>query len=146
MSTPSVYQTWGAFIKGFSLASAIFKISKSFPKEECYSLTDQIRRSSRSVCANLAESFAKQRYPKHFIAKITDAAGENFETQSWLLFALDSRYINQKEYDELIGLSIEVGKLLTYMERNPAHFAWQPKQKMASQAVHTSYHVPNTTY
>jgi four helix bundle protein len=69
-----------AYKKSFELAMNIFEMSKSFPKEETYSLTDQIRRSSRSVSANIAESYRKRRYPKHFISKLTDADGENSET------------------------------------------------------------------
>ena len=78
----SLFRTWAAYQNAFKLADSIFTISRSFPKEEKFSLTDQIRRSSRSVCANLAEATAKRRYPKHFIAKLTDSAGENFETQT----------------------------------------------------------------
>jgi four helix bundle protein len=85
-------------------------------------LTDQIKRSSRSVCSNLAESFAKRRYPKHFIAKLTDAAGENYETQALLDIALDEGFIKRVTYDELIRKSEEVGKLLSYMENNPNQY------------------------
>ena len=74
----------------FRAAERIFEISKSFPKEETYSLTDQIRRSSRSVCSNLAEAFRKRRYPKSFVAKLTDSEGEAAETQTWIDFALSS--------------------------------------------------------
>ena len=71
-----------AYQKAYELAMVIFEISKSFPKEETYSLTDQIRRSSRSVCANISESYRKRRYPKHFISKLTDSDGENSETST----------------------------------------------------------------
>jgi four helix bundle protein len=74
--------------KAFSLAMEIFEISKRFPKEEKYSLTDQIRRSSRSVCSNLAESYRKRRYPAHFLSKLTDSDMENSETDVWLEFSL----------------------------------------------------------
>ncbi len=76
-----------AYQKSFELAMFVFEISKSFPKEETYSLTDQIRRSSRSVSANIAEAYRKRIYPKHFISKLTDADGENSETSTWLDFA-----------------------------------------------------------
>lgn len=88
----------------------IFEMSKSFPKEEVYSLTGQIRRSSRSVCANLAESFRKRRYKAAFIAKLSDAETEASETQVWLDFAEKCRYISEgihgelyKKYDYIIG-------------------------------------------
>lgn len=77
-----------AYKKGFELAMEIFKITKQFPVEEKYSLTDQIRRSSRSVCSNLADAYRKRNYPKHFVRKITDSDGENSETMVWLEFAL----------------------------------------------------------
>lgn len=94
----------------FNAAQEIFEISKSFPKEEKYSLTDQIRRSSRSVCANLAEAFRKRKYPKMFIAKLKDSEGEAAETQVWLEFSFKHQYINEEdfnrltlEYDHIIG-------------------------------------------
>ncbi len=101
----------------------IDEIAATFPSREKYRLTDQIRRSSCSVCANLGESFGKRRYPRHFTAKITDAEGENYETQVWLDFALTKGYISQNTYDKLIGESEEIGKLLTYMEFHPEHYA-----------------------
>ncbi len=111
-----------AYRKGFLLQREIRKVSSSWPAAEKFSLTDQIKRSSRSVGSNLAESFAKRRYPKHFIAKITDAAGENYETQAWLDVALDEGYIRSTQYDELIEKSEEVGKLLSYMVNHPEKF------------------------
>ena len=94
----------------FKCAMEIFEISKSFPKEEIYSLTDQIRRSSRSVCANIGEAFRKRRYPKSFVAKLVDSEGEGAETQTWLQFAFECNYMeisiaNQlsEEYDKIIG-------------------------------------------
>ncbi len=73
-----------AYKKGFDLSMKIQELSKSFPKEETYSLTDQIRRSSRSVCANIAEAYRKRRYKRHFISKLSDSDVENSETQVWL--------------------------------------------------------------
>jgi four helix bundle protein len=101
----------------------IDEIVSSFPPYERFRLTDQIMRSSSSVCANLGESFGKRRYPKHFVAKVTDAASENYETQVWLDKALTRGYIDKTQYEELNALSDEVAKLLTYMEFNPAHYA-----------------------
>jgi four helix bundle protein len=101
-----------AYKKSFSLAMKIFEITKSFPKEEIYSLTDQIRRSSRSVPVTIAEAYRKRIYPKHFYSKLTDSDGENSETQVWLEFA----------YQELLAESTEIGKLINYMLLNPEKF------------------------
>jgi four helix bundle protein len=100
----------------------IFHLSKSFPKEEKYSLTDQIRRSSRSVCANLAEAYRKRNYHKSYAYKLTDSDAENSETQVWLEFAFECEYIDKTTYDELTTESEEVGKLLNYMILNPEKF------------------------
>ncbi|MEO0045414.1 MAG: hypothetical protein RL705_605 [Bacteroidota bacterium] len=116
------FQDLLAYQKSFELAMRIFEISKSFPKEETYSLTDQIRRSSRSVTANIAESYRKRIYPKSFHSKLTDSDAENSETQVWLEFALKCNYINQIDYNELVAHSIEVGKLINYMILNPNKF------------------------
>ena len=106
----------------FELAMKIFEISKTFPKEETYSLTDQIRRSSRSVCTNLSESFRKRLYPAHFISKVSDADMENCETQTWLEFALACKYINEDCFEELTKQSEEVGRLLNHMINNPEKY------------------------
>ena len=94
----------------FAAAMEIYALSKSFPKEERFALTDQIRRSSRSVCSNTAEAFRKRRYPAAFVAKINDAEGEGAETQVWLDFAFKCGYIVSEdhhrlklEYDRIIG-------------------------------------------
>ncbi len=116
------FQDLLAYRKGFDLAMKVFEISKSFPSEEKYSLTDQIRRSSRSVCANIAESYRKRDYPKHFHSKLTDADAENSETQSWLEFALACNYIQQNTYNQFLIESEEVGKLINYMLQNPGKF------------------------
>ncbi len=102
-----------AYQKSFELAMLIFEISKSFPKEETYSLTDQIRRSSRSVSANIAEAYRKRIYPKHFTSKLTDADGENSETNTWLDFALACNYLDKEKHLELIelGMKLETYKL-----------------------------------
>jgi four helix bundle protein len=108
--------------KSFGLAMMIFEISKSFPKEERYSLTGQIRRSSRAVTANLAEAYCKRRYEAHFISKLSDSDMENCETQVWLHFAVKSDYLKEDKFKELMVISKEVGKLLDYMMHNPAKF------------------------
>src|SRR5437879_12618680 len=89
----------------YELAMAIFELSKRFPPEEKFALTGQIRRSSRSVCLNLREAWAKRRYEGHFISKLTDCDGENSETDSSLDFAKDCAYITQQEHSELTSLS-----------------------------------------
>ncbi|WP_432411553.1 four helix bundle protein [Rasiella sp. SM2506] len=111
-----------AYKKGFDLSMKIQELSKSFPKEETYSLTDQIRRSSRSVCANIAEAYRKRRYERHFISKLTDSDSENSETQVWLQFAHACEYINKEVFTSLTNESLEVGKLINYMINNPGKF------------------------
>ncbi|MEM9525259.1 MAG: four helix bundle protein [Bacteroidota bacterium] len=115
-----------AFVIAENLAQEIFNISQSFPKEERYSLTDQIRRSSRSVCSSLAESYAKRRYPKHFIAKLSDALGENFETITWLRFARHCHYIDNETYLKCEEKATQTGKLLNFMIKNPSRFGSLP--------------------
>jgi len=111
-----------AYQKGFDLAMEIFEVSKMFPNEEKYSLTDQIRRSSRSVCANVGEGYRKRQYPAHFVSKISDSDMENSETQVWLDFALAFNYIDTNTYNDLIDKSEEVGRLLSFMIQNPDKF------------------------
>jgi four helix bundle protein len=106
----------------FDLAMEIFEISKTFPKEEKYSLTDQIRRSSRSTCINLREAYRKKLYPAHFVSKITDSDMENSETQGWLEFALACSYITNEQYKDLTDISEQIGKLLHYMINNPGKY------------------------
>jgi four helix bundle protein len=116
------FQDLLAYKKSFELAMEIFQIAKKFPAEEKYSLTDQIRRSSRSVSANIAEATRKRRYEKHFISKLTDSDAENSETQVWLEYTNDCEYINKVDFDRLTDKSFEVGKLLNYMMNNPEKF------------------------
>ena len=106
----------------YSLAMDIFRASKKFPSEERYSLTDQIRRSSRSVCANMREAWAKRRYEAHFISKLTDADGENSETDSWLDFAKDCQYMTVEDHARLSGQAAEVGSMLGAMVKDPSSF------------------------
>jgi len=94
-------------------ARQVFELSKKFPKEEQYSLTDQIRRCSRSVCGNLAEAWRKRRYPNAFVSKLNDCEGEAAETQVWLEFAVDGKYIDResarqlyRDYDEVISMLV----------------------------------------
>jgi four helix bundle protein len=108
--------------KGYELAMEIFKVSKTFPPEERYALTSQIRRSSRSICLNLREAWAKRRYEAHFISKLTDCDGENSETDSSLNFARDCGYISPQQHDKLTLLCAEIGKMLGAMIKNPTPF------------------------
>jgi four helix bundle protein len=111
-----------AYQKAFKLAMRIYEVSKSFPREEKYSLSDQIRRSSRSTCANLAEAYRKRIYPKHFITKLTDSDGESSETVVWLDFALSCNYLDSNTHDSLYSECLEIGKILNYMMNNPDKF------------------------
>jgi len=106
----------------YKLALEIFEVSKAFPKEEKYSLTDQIRRSSRSVAANIAEGFRKRQYPKMFVSKLADADGEATETQVWLDFARDSRYLSPEQNVALVKGYEEIGKMLGTMISMPEKF------------------------
>lgn len=108
--------------KAYDVAMKIYFLSKSFPKEEQFALTGQIRRSSRSVCLNLREAWAKRRYEAHFVSKLTDCDGENSETDSSLDFAQDCGYITEQQHNELISLNKEIGKMLGSMINNPSSF------------------------
>jgi four helix bundle protein len=101
--------------KAFATAMKIFQLSKAFPKEETYSLTDQVRRSSRSVCANLAEAWRKRRYEAAFVSKLSDSEAEAAETQVWLEFAVECEYLNRNEARELYKTYNEVIKTLVGM-------------------------------
>ncbi|MBL8123672.1 MAG: four helix bundle protein [Pyrinomonadaceae bacterium] len=107
------HQDLEVYRKAFEAAMRIFDISKNFPKEETYSLTDQVRRSSRSVCANLAEVWRKRRYQAAFISKLSDAESEAAETQTWIEFAVRCDYLDREiakeifvEYDEVIAMLV----------------------------------------
>ena len=106
----------------YDLAMEIFRLSKSFPAEEKYSLTDQIRRSSRSVPANIAEGYRKRQYTKMFVSKIADADGEATETQVWLDVAKDCEYLSIEDQRRLINGYDEVGRMLGGMLANPEKF------------------------
>jgi four helix bundle protein len=101
---------------------AIFDLSKQFPAEEKYALTSQVRRSSRSVCLNLREAWAKRRYEAHFISQLTDCDGENAETCSSLDFARDCGSITTAPHDQLVALNRQIGRMLGSMLTNPSPF------------------------
>ena len=111
--------------KAFDAAMKIFEVTKSFPKEEMYSLTDQIRRSSRSVCTNIAEGWRKRRYKAVFVNKLTDAQQEAAETQTWLEFALRCHYIDDKFFESLDKSYEEIFAMLFNMERKSDSFCKQ---------------------
>lgn len=113
----------------FETAMEIFEISKKFPKEEKYSLTDQVRRSSRSICTNLAEGWRKRRYKAVFINKLADASQEAAETQTWLEFALGCGYISEEIFKKLDGKYEHIFAMLTTMERKVDRFCKHRKDE-----------------
>lgn len=112
------------FQLSFEAGMMIFHISIKFPKEEMYSLTDQIRRSSRSVSGNLAEAFRKRKYPKAFVSKLTDAEGEAAETQVWLDYALECNYIEAKSHAELFDKYDHIIAMLVNMSTKPENWSF----------------------
>ncbi len=104
------------------LSKEVFLVTSKFPKEEMYSLTDQIRRSSRSVGAQIAEAWAKRKYEKHFISKLTDADGEQLETQHWIETASDCSYISKEVAENLLKHSASIGKMLNSMMLKSEYF------------------------
>ena len=111
----------------YQMSMRIFELSKKFPKEEKYALTDQIRRASRSVAQNLAEAYRKRRYPNHFISKLTDSDGEAAETTVCIDFALDCGYINKDEHKLLREKYSQIGRILGSMILHPDRFAVKSK-------------------
>jgi four helix bundle protein len=117
------FNNLNVYQRAFELAMKIFEESKNFPKEEKYSLVDQMRRSSRSVCANLAEAYRKRKYPPHFISKLSDADMENTETQVWLRFSISCQYASEEKFTTLINDSKEIGRMIDHMINHPEKFA-----------------------
>ncbi len=111
-----------AYKKGLDLSMRIFEVSKAFPKEERYSMTDQVRRSSRSVVVNLSEAYRRRRTKKYFEAKLNDCRTEACETQTWLEFAKACGYITKEQFIELNNLAEEVARLLHKMATDPEKF------------------------
>jgi len=114
--------------KAFSLQQIIFETTKSFPKEELFSLTDQIRRASRSIGSNIAEAWHKRRYIAHFVSKLTDSDGEQAETQHWIYTAYQCKYISTAKRDDLVERCTEVGRILGSMISNPEKFCRYKKK------------------
>jgi four helix bundle protein len=117
------YKDLTVYKKAYASAMEVFKESKKFPREEIYSLTDQIRRSSRSVCANLAEAYRKRIYPKHFVSKLSDSDGECAETMVHLDFAKDCGYMSEEIHKLIIEEYIQVGRMLGSMMSSPEKFS-----------------------
>ena len=116
------YRDLKVYQLAYRLAMEIFQETKSFPKEEKYSLTDQIRKSSRSVAANIAEAWKKRRYEKAFVSKLVDSAGEAGETEVWLDISKDAGYLSQERCEYLLGKYNEVNKMLYSMIDKPGKF------------------------
>lgn len=118
--------------KAFALSMEAFRLSKEWPGEERFALIGQIRRSSRSVCANLREAWAKGRYEAHFISKLSDCDGENGETDTWLDYARDCGYLNKEDHRRLTGEVAAIGKMLGRMLNNPVPFLLTSGPKASS--------------
>ena len=125
----SNFRTLISYQKAFALAMQIFEISKSFPKEERYSLTDQMRRCSRSVCSCIGEAYRKRQYEAHFISKSSDADSENTETRVWLDFSLACGYIANDTWQDLEKKADEVGRLINHMIENPKKYQRKSRRK-----------------
>lgn len=117
--------------KSFSLAMEIFELTKDFPKEERYSLIDQIRRSSRSTTVSIAEAYRKRQYEAHFKSKVSDADMENTETKVWLQFASACGYLGKESYQYCLEKAGEVGKLLNHMMHNPEKYKTKQQARQA---------------
>ncbi len=122
------YKDLKVYQLSYGLAMEIFEITKGFPNEERYSLTDQIRRSSRSVPTNISEGWKKRIYPKMFVSKIVDAAGEAGETEVWLDISKDARYFSIEKYKELSDGYDEVNRMLYGMIEKPERFCFTKKR------------------
>lgn len=116
------YKDLMIYQKAYKLAMDIFIISKRFPPEERFSLTDQIRRSSRSVCTNFAEAYRRRKYKPHFLSKLNDCEAENTETEVWIDFSKDCLYLSPDEHADFFSRNAEVRKILYYMINNPDKF------------------------
>ena len=113
--------------KARTVAQTVFQLSKSFPREEAYSLTDQIRRASRSIGAQIAEAWGKRAYERHFVSKLTDADAEQLETQHWIDVALDCGYLTQEQHTLLLANLSEIGKMLHSMIAKASQFCSPPR-------------------
>jgi len=132
--------------KSRQLSREILRLTKTFSKDEMFSLTDQIRRSSRSIGANISEPWAKRRYEKHFISKLTDSDGEQMETQHWIETALDCDYIDQKTSTQLVDKCLEIGRMLGGMMDSAEMFCGTPPHRIREDSAEyfTEFDNPST--
>jgi four helix bundle protein len=124
MDKIKTHRDLNVFILSFEAGMEIFELTKKFPKEEMYSLTDQIRRSSRSVSGNIAEAFRKRKYSKSFVSKLSDSEGEAAETQVWLDYALSCKYIKDTHHTALIEKYDHIIAMLVKMSINPENWSF----------------------
>lgn len=124
------YKELKVYKLAFESAMQIFHLSKEWPKEEKYSLTDQVRRSSRSVCGNVAEAWRKRKYPAHFVSKLSDADMEAAETENWLEFAFHCHYLNEEDYKQLIDKYDHICRMLSIMMSKPQSWCVHQKRKI----------------
>ncbi len=122
MSQINSFRDLIVFQKAYKISMEIFEVTRNFTKEEKYSLTDQIRRSSRSISSNIAEAWAKKIYVKFFVSKLSDSLGEESETEVWLDYSRDCKYITPETYDVIVNKYDEVRKMLISMINNPEKF------------------------
>lgn len=120
-----------------ALQGRIFELTQTFPREERYSLTDQMRRASRSIGAQIAEAWAKRDYSKHFVSKLADALAETFETQHWLVTTVDSGYVERAIAAEVFGLCNEVARMLTSMSDRAGEFCPDLTTSVVRETDHT---------
>jgi four helix bundle protein len=138
------FQELGVYKKARHLSREVFLASKRFPAEEKFSLTDQLRRAARSIGAQIAEAWAKQRYEKHFVSKLTDADGEQLESQHWLTSAFNCGYLSEQETRRLGELCLEIGRMLGDMMQKSDQFC-QPEAHMRENSP--DYHTkPETAF
>lgn len=130
------FQDLLVYRKARTLSRDVFAASLSFPKEEGYALTDQFRRASRSVGAQIAEAWAKRRYERHFVSKLTDADAEQMETQHWITVAYDCGYVSKEQANRLGGSCLEIGRMLGRMIQASASFCQQGGALMEDSAVY----------
>lgn len=135
------YEELIVYEKARELSRRVYALTKSFPKEETYSLTDQIRRSSRSVGAQIAEAWAKRRYPRHFVSKLTDADGEKNETGHWIDVAYDSGLLVKETAGDIKSLLDEIGRMLQGMINRADDFRGDDHRSIRE--ADASYEVPN---
>jgi four helix bundle protein len=132
--------------KARRLAQEVFVMTKAFPKEEMYSSTDQIRRASRSIGAQIAEVWAKRRYDRYFVSKLTDADGEQQETQHWLDTAVDCQYLSHNQAAPFIEMCAEIGRLLGGMISKANLFCGEPTKTLREPSTEYFANSPDTDH